>query len=134
MFCNIFLVAIGGAIGSVMRFFTTELFIRSYKHFGLFIGKFPIGTFVVNILGSALAGVAYYFFIKNFNEQSTHMKNFILVGFLGGFTTFSAFSLDFFRLINSGNYFIAFVYCLLTVVFSIALLFLTFYYTKVIFP
>ena len=134
MFYNIFLVAICGAIGSVMLFFSTELLIRSCKHWGLFIGKFPIGTFVVNVVGSALAGVAYYFFIKNFNEQSLYMKNFILVGFLGGFTTFSAFSLDFFRLVNSGNYLLAFTYCTLTVVFSIALLFLTFYYTRVVFP
>ena len=86
---NFLLIAIGGACGSVLRHFI---------QISVVAGKFPLGTFLVNVVGSMLAGAAYYFVIKYFDTIDPRLKNFIFAGFLGGFTTFSAFSLDFFRL------------------------------------
>lgn len=127
------MVGLGGAIGSILRFLTTELFLKFSKNFSPSLIKFPIATFSVNILGSMLAGVGYYYFIRNFNLSATSFKNFVMVGILGGFTTFSAFSLDFFRLFQSGNLILAFNYAFFTIIFSFGALFLGFYFCKIIF-
>ena len=120
---NFLLIAIGGACGSVLRHLI---------QISVVAGKFPLGTFLVNVLGSMLAGAAYYFVIKYFDTIDPRLKNFIFAGFLGGFTTFSAFSLDFFRLFSAGNYSQAFLYALATVTLSILALFFGFYLTKMI--
>ncbi|MBM3580157.1 MAG: fluoride efflux transporter CrcB [Alphaproteobacteria bacterium] len=118
---NIFLIAIGGAAGSVTRYL-----------FSLFLtaGKFPLATFSVNVLGSLLAGVAYFFVVKHFDAIDPRFKNFLFVGFFGGFTTFSAFSLDFFRLFTAGNYSQAFTYAVASVVLSLLAIFFGFYLAK----
>ena len=134
MFYNIYLVALGGAIGSVLRFSVFEIFIKCCKGFENIFGKFPINTFSVNFIGSMFAGIAYYFVIRNLDDSSNQIKNFVLTGVLGGFTTFSAFSLDFFRLFNSGNVFIAVLYGVLSIVLSVSALALSFHVTKIIFP
>ncbi|MBM3590384.1 MAG: CrcB family protein [Alphaproteobacteria bacterium] len=134
MLYNIFLVALGGAIGSVMRFSVSEIFIKSCKGFEHIFGKFPVGTFTVNVVGSMFAGIAYYFIIRNFDESSSQIKHFFLTGILGGFTTFSAFSLDFFRLFNSGNVLIAVGYAFLSIFLSVSILAVSFHVTKIIFP
>lgn len=118
---NLILIAIGGASGSVMRHL-----------FSLFLeaGKFPLATFAVNVLGSLLAGFAYFFVIKHFEVIDPRFKNFLFVGFFGGFTTFSAFSLDFFRLFTAGNYPQAFAYVASSVVLSLLAIFFGFYLAK----
>jgi CrcB protein len=133
MLYNIFLIALGGAIGSALRFSVSEIFVKSCRGFVHIIGKFPIGTFTVNVVGSMLAGVAYYFIIKNFDESSEQIKHFALTGVLGGFTTFSAFSLDFFKLFNSGNLFMAIIYALLSIIMAVSGLAVSFHITKIIF-
>ncbi|MBU6139932.1 MAG: fluoride efflux transporter CrcB [Proteobacteria bacterium] len=120
---NLILIAIGGAAGSVARYLLS-LFLEA--------GKFPLATFAVNVIGSMLAGIAYYFVIKHFDAIDPRFKNFIFVGFLGGFTTFSAFSLDFFRLFSAGNYSQALLYALATTLLSILAVFFGFYLTKLI--
>jgi CrcB protein len=80
-----------------------------------------------------LAGVAYYFIIKNFDESSEQIKHFALTGVLGGFTTFSAFSLDFFKLFNSGNLLMAIIYAILSVIMAVCGLAVSFHITKIIF-
>jgi fluoride exporter len=129
---NIFLIAIGGALGSVARYLSSEAIINLVKTNAAF-AKFPWGTFFVNVVGSMVAGVIYYFVIKNFDNFDPRLKNFLFVGFLGGFTTFSAFSLDFFRLATAGQYPQALVYAISSVVLSILALFFGFYATKLIF-
>ena len=56
MIYNILLVGFGGAIGSILRHLTTEFLTRYCKILAISIGKFPIGTFTVNIIGSLIAG------------------------------------------------------------------------------
>lgn len=129
---NLLLIALGGALGSVARYSSSEAILKLAKslHFSC---NFPWGTFVVNVAGSMLAGVIYYFVVRNFADFDPRLKNFLIAGFLGGFTTFSAFSLDFFRLATAGQYLQAFAYVVLSVVLAIAALFFGFYFTKLIF-
>lgn len=129
---NIFFIAIGGALGSVARHLSSEAIVRLSKSLQ-FACNFPWGTFFVNVLGSMIAGIVYYFVIKNFNSFDPRLKNFLIAGFLGGFTTFSAFSLDFFRLATAGQYLQAFAYVTFSIVLAIAALFFGFYSTKLIF-
>ena len=122
---NILLVAIGGGLGSVARYLLSLALTTSFA-----VGKFPLGTFSVNVLGSMLAGIAYFFVIKHFDSIDPHFKNFLFMGFFGGFTTLSSFSLDFFRLFTAGNHAEAFLYAVSTVVVSILALFFGFYLMK----
>ena len=72
----------------------------------------PYGAILVNLAGALLIGIIYYLITTKFllNEQ---LKIFFTIGFLGGFTTFSSFNLDFFKLIESGNLGIAIILSLI---------------------
>jgi CrcB protein len=129
---NILLIAIGGALGAITRYLSCEAITTSYRLQNIST-NFPAATFFVNVLGSLIAGVLYYFVIKNFDNFDPRLKNFLFAGFLGGFTTFSAFSLDFFRLFTAGQYPQAFLYASCSVIFSILAIFFGFYLTKIIF-
>ena len=83
----ILLAALGGAIGSAARYLVNV----SAGH--LFGVNFPWGTIAVNILGSFIMGLVVALGALKFNMTS-EMRVFIATGLLGGFTTFSAFSLD----------------------------------------
>ena len=84
---NYVLVFVGGGLGSVLRHTVNVLCAR-----GIGIG-FPYGTFVVNITGSLVMGlIAGYLAFKG--EASQPWRLFLMTGILGGYTTFSAFSLD----------------------------------------
>ena len=99
---NIILVATGGATGAVMRFILTNL------SKNLFTSSI-YGTFSVNILGSFLIG---YFITSSYakNISEDFVKFFLIIGLLGSFTTFSAFSYEIISLIMSKKIFISFVY------------------------
>lgn len=126
---NLLLIALGGALGSIARYLSSEAIIFYFSR----TQNFPWGTFFVNVAGSMLAGIAYYFVIKNFDNFDPRLKNFLFAGFLGGFTTFSAFSLDFFRLVTAGQYSQALAYAVASVTLSILALFFGFYSMKLIF-
>ncbi|MEL6689900.1 MAG: CrcB family protein [Pseudomonadota bacterium] len=100
---NLVYIALGGALGSVARALV-----------GMAVA-FPGGTLTVNVLGSFLIGVA---FAAGFAERST-LHAFVMLGFLGGFTTFSTFSLDVLKLVQAGQGQAAFGYVLVSVLFSI---------------
>jgi len=80
-----------------------------------------------------LAGFAYYLAIKHFDRFSLELKNLIFVGFFGGFTTFSAFSIDFLRLFTASQFSLAISYVLLSVILAISASFFGFYLAKIIF-
>lgn len=128
---EILFIAIGGAVGSVLRFFTVESVLKIIKSSGYAI--FPFQTLSVNVVGSLLAGIFYYIMIKNFDNFDPRLKQIFLYGFLGAFTTFSAFSLDILRLFNSGQYNIAILYAFASVILSILAVFFGFYLMKIIF-
>mgnify|MGYP001595600969 CR=1 FL=1 len=104
-------VALGGAFGAVTRYLTGQAVVR-------FVGAgFPFGTLAVNIIGSLVMGMAFVVL-----GQSARMSPLLMTGFLGGFTTFSAFSLDAYTLYERGETSLAIVYITASVVLSIAAL------------
>ncbi len=109
---TILAVALGGAVGAVARHFTMS----AVEIWGG--AAFPFGTLLVNVLGSfvlgalvALGGLAW--------SPSEEVKTFLVVGLLGSFTTFSAFSLDTVALFERGNYALCGIYIGVSVVLSI---------------
>ena len=99
------MVSMGGAIGALLRFV---------------VGKqvaFPFGTLSVNIIGSFLMGLGFVYLASRFDGRLTLL---LMTGVLGGFTTFSAFSLDAFRLYEAGRAMFALGYVGISVVGSLA--------------
>ncbi len=128
---NLILIAIGGALGTLGRYASSEFILKLLR--GSCYAHFPWHTLVINVAGSLLAGVLYYFAVHNFNDFDVRLKNFLLIGFLGGFTTFSSFSLDFFRLFQAGHEFLALAYALGSVVLALLFIFFGFYLMKMFF-
>ena len=114
---NIALVALGGAIGASIRHLANGLALRLA---GL---SFPWGTMAINIVGSFIMGVFVEVLARRFNA-SNELRLFVATGILGGFTTFSAFSLDFAVLWERGALASALGYALASVIGSILALFL----------
>lgn len=106
-------VALGGALGAGGRHLVGLASLR------LFGAGFPIGTFIVNIVGSFLMGVLIAFLAKKGGASSAEWRLFLATGVLGGFTTFSAFSLDAVLLWERGQTSSAIFYVLGSVVLSI---------------
>ena len=104
----IFYVALGGAIGATLRYLTTLLVV------------FPFGTLAVNVVGSFLIGLAFvHLTTRGFDRAML----FGVTGVLGGFTTFSAFSLDTLKLVEKGQWGLAGAYIVGTVTLSLAAVF-----------
>ena len=113
---HLVLVAIGGAVGSSLRHLVNLAALR-------FIGPgFPWGTLVINIVGSFAMGVFIEILVRRLGT-SNEVRLFIATGVLGGFTTFSAFSLDFAVLWERGASIPALAYLLASVVGAIVALF-----------
>jgi CrcB protein len=113
---HVVLVAIGGAIGSLLRHLVNVAAMR------LVGASFPWGTMVINIAGSFAMGVFIEVLARRFNA-SNELRLFVATGILGGFTTFSAFSLDFAVLWERGAAGQAFAYAAGSVVISLLALF-----------
>lgn len=109
-------VAVGGAAGSVARYYISSQALR------LLGGAFPWGTLSVNVAGSLLMGVMAGHFSTTI-QLSHELRAMLTVGFLGGFTTFSAFSLDVSQLMQRQQIGMAAIYAIVSVVFSVAALF-----------
>jgi len=100
---QILLVAAGGAVGSVCRYLVGVGLLR------LAGSAFPWGTFAVNLVGSFGIGVLAELIVARFGA-SPEMRLLLITGFLGGFTTFSAFALDAVSLFERGEALSSLVY------------------------
>ena len=115
---NLLLVALGGAIGASLRHMSGSAIMR------LAGPAFPYGTLLVNIVGSLLMGLFIAWLVKRSGGSSNELRLFFATGVLGGFTTFSAFSLDVANLIESGNMASAITYVLASVLICVAAVFI----------
>ena len=109
------LVALFGAAGSVLRY---SLYLITPRFFYL---NFPVSTDSVNLLGSFFIGVCVSLFDKSIISEN--IRIFIAVGLLGGFTTFSTFSMDLFNLLNKSLYIEMISYLVLSVFGGVLLFF-----------
>ena len=92
------LIALGGALGSVSRAWVSA---ASARHLGAHL---PWGTIIINVLGSAVIGIVAATALSSSRSiYNTETRIFLMVGFCGGFTTFSSFSLQTFELLREGR-------------------------------
>lgn len=105
-------IAVSGAVGSVLRYVVGRL-----THRLLHVG-FPVGTLLVNVVGCVLVGVFARHFLND--ETTPVLRAALIVGFCGGFTTFSTFSLETFGLFTAGDWPKAVAYVLASVVLCLA--------------
>ena len=111
MMSTLSLVALGGALGAALRFLSGVAFFRLTGP-----TEFPLAILFVNILGSFLMGA---FVVAAAHRGLTHLSPFVMTGLLGGFTTFSAFSLETVTLMERGQIGAAGLYVGLSVVLSV---------------
>lgn len=114
---KLFLVAIGGGVGAVARYL---LGVVSLNRLGM---SWPAGTFVANVSGGLLMGLLVGWLALRGGGEQERLRLLLGVGLLGGFTTFSAFSLETVLMIERRAYGEALGYVLVSVVVSITALF-----------
>ena len=110
------LATVGGALGSAARYLVISGMNRTYGT------NFPWGTLTVNVAGSLCMGFLADAIVRRFGD-SMDLRIFLLTGILGGFTTFSAFSIDIANLIARDQTVSAFLYILVSVAISLAALY-----------
>lgn len=92
----ILMVALGGALGSVLRYLFVQF---ANEMWGL---EFPYGTLGVNVIGGLLAGMLYVLLVERY-ATAPEWRGLLLIGVIGGFTTFSAFSVDTLKLLEQSG-------------------------------
>ncbi|MES2097727.1 MAG: fluoride efflux transporter CrcB [Pseudomonadota bacterium] len=121
---NFLLVMAGGALGSAARYLVGRLALASLGP------NYPWGTLAVNLIGGFLMGLLAGALARS--GGSEHTRLLVGVGVLGGFTTFSAFSLDTALMIERGDWGVAIAYALVSVVGSILALFAGLYLVRAV--
>lgn len=119
---NILLVFLGGGLGSSLRYLIS-------KSLNQLETSIALGTFTVNILGSLLIGIIMGFALKNDTPSST-LTLLVAIGFCGGFTTFSAFALENYQLLKTGDITNFIVYSLGSVALGIIAVFIGIWLVK----
>ncbi len=104
-----FAIALGGSLGAISRYW---VYTSTYSWLG---GNFPYGTLMVNVTGSLVMGFLTVLLIQRF-DVSEQVRLGLIVGFLGSFTTFSAFSMDTIHWIENGAVLKALAYVLVSVI------------------
>jgi len=114
---TLFAIGLGGFIGSVLRYLCSISFSK------VLINDFPIGTLLVNIIGCFFIGLII-------NSSLIELSNFpidefMIIGLLGGFTTFSAFGIESYTMIKNGNPQIAILYIVLSIILSLIAIYIS---------
>lgn len=119
---QLLLVALGGAIGSGLRFSIGILINRFFATFQFW------GTLSVNVIGAFIMGIAFAY-IQSQN-QHINFKLFVMIGILGGFTTFSSYSLELLQLIKNQQFMNGLYYLLLMNFTTLAAIFIGYFLLK----
>ena len=117
---SILLVALGGALGSVTRFKISGWILHNSINW-----RFPLSTFMVNMIGCLVIGLLAGLAAKD-NFFSENSRVFLFTGIVGGFTTFSAFELDAFFLLKKGDVLVAGGYLMLSIFIGLLALWIGF--------
>ena len=94
---KILLIGLAGLVGTLLRYWLSGVVARRYGE------TFPTGTLLVNVVGCFLAGLLFYLMQERFLVNQT-LRTIIMIGFLGGFTTFSSYGLQTFTLLRDGEF------------------------------
>ena len=123
---NIAWIAAGGALGATLRYLTS-IIVKYY-----FSTTIPLGTLAVNLIGSFFIGVLM-FYSQNKIINDNFIRYFFIIGLLGSYTTFSAFSYELLELFNNRQFFISLIYILLSVGACLFFAFLGYNFNKIMF-
>ncbi|HEY2893261.1 MAG TPA: fluoride efflux transporter CrcB [Pirellulales bacterium] len=115
---HVLLVGLGGCLGSIARYKLSGFVLHHSADW-----RFPLGTFAVNVVGCLIAGLLAGL-IERQHWFSADTRIFLFSGFLGGFTTFSAFGVDTMFLLRRGEFLVAFGYVAFSVLCALAALWL----------
>ncbi|MCK5518543.1 MAG: fluoride efflux transporter CrcB [Alphaproteobacteria bacterium] len=119
-------IALGGGLGSVLRHYAVNTVT------GIFGDAFPYGILLVNVLGSFIIGAIMETMALKW-QVPLETRAFLVTGLLGGFTTFSTFSFDVLRLIETNQYITAALYVFLSVALSLTAIFVAVYIVRGVF-
>ena len=122
---KLFLVGLGGFVGTLFRYWLSGFFASRYGE------TFPLGTLVVNALGCFVIGFLFYLFYDR-SLASPTARTVVLIGLLGGFTTFSSYGLQTFTLLRDGELFLALVNILASNVLGLGLVWVGYVLAKAI--
>lgn len=115
MFRLMLLAGAGGFVGTCCRFLMNKFFLAFWKN------SFPAATFTINVLGCLIFGILFGIFTKN-GVLSPKLNALFIVGFCGGFTTFSTFSFESFSLATNGEILSSLFYILISLIAGILFL------------
>jgi CrcB protein len=122
MIKDIIIVGIGSGIGGICRYLISLFMTQAHN-------GFPWGTFAVNVAGCLLIGILWGL-TSRFQNVSPSFSLFLMVGFCGGFTTFSTFSKEGLTMLQANNYILFSFYAIGSVVLGIIAVALGYYTTK----
>lgn len=118
------LIFIGGGIGACLRFWLGNLITQKAP------SSLPYGTLSVNLIGCFVLGLIYFYMQHKYYSED--IRNFLIVGLLGGFTTFSTFSLENIQMLHNKQYLACIIYILISVVGGIIALWIANHFIRIL--
>lgn len=110
----VLLIGLGGFLGTIARYLTGQLILRQVSP------SFPYSTLIVNLFGCFLIGLIYGWFEKQ-HLATNDWKLMLTAGFCGGFTTFSAFSIENIQLLRDGHFWMSILYIFSSILLGLLL-------------
>ena len=121
---SFFYIFLGGGIGSVFRYIISKIFIIDKN-------SFPWSTLIANFIGCFIIGIILGWYVNN-DKQHSDLYIFLSIGFCGGLTTFSTFSVEGLTLFKNGDFLIFVTYLLISIIGGLLLVALGYYISQLI--